>query len=76
MVRGRGVNDLALIDRFLEMLAAEAGAAKNTLAAYRSDLSLASAALEGGLAAADDAALRRLADGWRDLSRASVARAA
>ena len=30
--------DRALVDRFLDMMAAEAGAARNTLAAYRSDL--------------------------------------
>jgi len=32
--------DAALIDRFLEMMAAERGAARNTLAAYRRDLKL------------------------------------
>ena len=68
------MNDAALIDRFLEMLAAEAGAARNTLAAYRSDLQLASSVLAGGLSAADAAALQRLADGWADLARSSVAR--
>ncbi len=70
------LDDAALIDRFLEMLAAERGAAANTVAAYRSDLRLASAALEGALAAADAAALQRLAEGWAALSRASVARKA
>ena len=40
--------------------AEEAGAAANTLAAYRSDLMLASQALEGGLVDADAAALPRL----------------
>ncbi len=68
--------DRPLIDRFLEMLAAEAGAAANTLAAYRSDLSLASAAVDGGLASADEAVLQRLADGWSFLARATVARKA
>ena len=67
-------SDTALIDRFLEMLAAEAGAARNTLAAYRSDLRLASAALAGGLAAADADALRTVAGGWANLSRGTVAR--
>ena len=70
------MNDAALIDRFLEMLAAEAGAAKNTLVAYRSDLQLASAALGGGLADADVGAVRQLAGGWAALSRATVARKA
>ena len=68
------MSDPALIDRFLEMLAAEAGAARNTLAAYRSDLSLASGALGGRLAEADTAALQTVADGWADLSRSTVAR--
>lgn len=66
--------DAALIDRFLEMMAAESGAAANTIAAYGSDLRLASVFLQGrlGEAAADD--LARLGDEWRALSRASVAR--
>jgi integrase/recombinase XerD len=68
------LDDRALIERFLEMLAAEAGAAKNTLAAYASDLRLASDALGGALAAATPAALARLGDGWADLSRSTVAR--
>lgn len=68
--------DDAQIDRFLEMLSAQAGAARNTIAAYRSDLMLASEALAGGLAYADAAALARLGDGWASLSRATVARKA
>jgi integrase/recombinase XerD len=67
-------DDRTLIDRFLEMLAAEAGAARNTLNAYRSDLALASAALEGRLSTAGEDDLRAVADGWAELSRASVAR--
>jgi integrase/recombinase XerD len=66
--------DRALIERFLEMMAAEAGAAKNTIAAYRSDLALASDFLSGGLAAASADDLARLGGQWLDLSRASVAR--
>ena len=68
------MTDSGLIDRFLEMMAAEAGAAANTLAAYRSDLALASAALDGKLAAADVPAIERLAHGWRDLAHGTVAR--
>lgn len=68
--------DRALIDRFLEMMAAEAGAARNTLAAYGADLRLASEVLSGGLAAADPDALVRLAGEWRALSQATVARKA
>ncbi len=67
-------DDPALIERFLEMLAAEAGASANTIAAYGTDLRLASQALEGGLALADRAAIERLAEEWRDLARATVAR--
>lgn len=70
------MSDAALIDRFLEMLSAERGAAANTIAAYRSDLRLASEALAGALAMADTASLQRLGDGWADLSRATVARKA
>ena len=69
-------NDTALIERFLEMMAAEAGAAPNTLAAYRTDLVLASHMLEGRLAAAEAADLARLGESWRDLARATVARKA
>jgi len=69
-------DDRALIDRFLEMMAAEAGAAANTIAAYRTDLTLASEALERRLSDADAAALRRLATAWEPLARATVARKA
>lgn len=66
--------DRALIERFLEMMTAEAGAAKNTVAAYRSDLMLASAVLGGRLAAATEDDLARVGTVWLDLSKASVAR--
>ncbi len=69
-----GTEDLALIERFLEMMAAESGAAPNTLAAYRSDLRLASDLLGRGLAAADKPALARLAASWTALARSTVAR--
>ncbi|WP_156347467.1 MULTISPECIES: tyrosine-type recombinase/integrase [unclassified Sphingomonas] len=68
--------DRVLIDRFLEMMAAEAGAARNTVAAYRTDLSLASETLGGALAEADAAAIGRLADGWATLAKSTVARKA
>jgi integrase/recombinase XerD len=70
------VTDAALIDRFLEMMGAEAGAARNTLSAYRSDLRLASTVLACELVRADEAAVHRLAESWRDLSRSTVARKA
>jgi integrase/recombinase XerD len=66
--------DRALIERFLEMLAAEAGAAKNTIAAYRSDLALASEVLGGRLSSASPGDLARLGEEWLGLSKASVAR--
>ncbi len=66
--------DRALIERFLEMMAAQTGASANTIAAYRSDLNLASNALGGDLAMADAAGIARLADGWTTLANASVAR--
>jgi len=69
-----GGDDRALIERFLEMLAAEAGAARNTLSAYETDLRLASDALGGRLAMADAVAIGRVADGWGDLAKATVAR--
>jgi integrase/recombinase XerD len=67
-------HDRALIERFLEMLAAEAGAAKNTIAAYRSDLTLASGAIAGGLVAAQVPDLQALAADWASLARSTVAR--
>jgi len=72
-VSGAG-EDAVLIDRFLEMMAAEAGAAANTIAAYRTDLTLASEALGGGLAVADDQALTGLSAGWGAFARTTVAR--
>jgi integrase/recombinase XerD len=66
--------DRELIARFLEMLAAEAGAARNTILAYRSDLEQASELLAGGLAEADDAAIAQIAERWMPLARSTVAR--
>lgn len=70
------MGDAALIDRFLEMMAAQSGAARNTISAYRSDLSLASEALGGRLAEADAEAIARLGAGWSGLARATVSRKA
>lgn len=58
------------------MMAAESGAAANTLAAYRSDLVLASTFLERGLAEASPDDLARLSADWAALARATVARKA
>lgn len=67
-------DDRALVDRFLEMMAAEAGASRNTLAAYRSDLSAAAADLGGVLGSATGEALAMLGAAWSGLSSATVAR--
>jgi integrase/recombinase XerD len=75
MSRAAGAgDDRQLIEAFLEMLAAEAGAARNTLLAYRRDLEGASMLLNGGLAAAEADALERLGAEWMALKRSSVAR--
>ncbi|MCJ2179629.1 tyrosine recombinase [Novosphingobium sp. 2580] len=55
------------------MLAAERGAAANTLAAYRRDLEAAQVVL-GDLASADGSALSRLGEAWRGLAASSLAR--
>jgi integrase/recombinase XerD len=73
-VIANGGEDVPLIDRFLEMMAAEAGAARNTLAAYGSDLRAASATLGGRLAQADADAIAILGAAWMPLARSSVAR--
>lgn len=61
------------IAAFLQMLAAERGAALNTLAAYRRDLDSAAMVI-GDLVTADEAALGRLGAAWHDLAPASLAR--
>jgi integrase/recombinase XerD len=66
--------DATLIESFLEMMAAEAGAAANTLAAYRRDLEGASEHLGGRLGEADAAMLHTLSEAWMPLARSSVAR--
>lgn len=68
--------DRGLVDRFIEMLHAERGAARNTVAAYASDLAQASSALRpvGGLAGAGADDLRALVAGWADLAASSLAR--
>ena len=70
------LDDRSSIAAFLEMMAAEAGAARNTLLAYERDLRGASELLGGGLAAAKPEALRGLAEAWLPLKRATVARKA
>ncbi|MCX9148548.1 tyrosine recombinase [Erythrobacter sp. WG] len=65
----------AATEAFLAMLAAERGAAANTLAAYARDLRQAEEAI-GDLAAADRNAVGSLAGEWARLAPASVARKA
>ena len=63
----------AAVEAFLDMLAAERGAAANTLLAYRRDLEGAEAAI-GDLASVDRDAVARLSGVWADLAPGSVAR--
>ncbi|HEX6604060.1 MAG TPA: tyrosine recombinase [Sphingomicrobium sp.] len=67
-------DDRALVDRFLDMMAAEAGASRHTLAAYRNDLERASEALGGVLGGADADALSLLGERWAALAPSTVAR--
>ena len=68
------VADASLIDRFLEMMAAEAGASINTLIAYRGDLIAASGLMDGKLSVARPEELGRLATAWSELANATLAR--
>lgn len=63
----------AAVEAFLDMLAAERGAAANTLAAYRRDLEGAEE-LIGDLAAADRDLIGRLSGAWASLAPSTVAR--
>ncbi|WP_428333973.1 tyrosine recombinase [Novosphingobium sp.] len=74
MTAARSANQDA-IAAFLAMLAAERGAAANTLDAYRRDLNGA-ADLIGDLVGADRAALAGLGEAWAELAPASLARKA
>ena len=66
-------DDLALVDRFIDMLASEAGASRNTLAAYRSDLA-AAASLVPSLGEASMDELGGLALVWSELASSTLAR--
>lgn len=70
------MSDRDLIDRFLEMMAAERGAARNTLIAYRTDLVHASELLGGGLERVGQAELSRLSGEWASLAASTAARKA
>ena len=69
-------DDQQLIAAFLEMMAAEAGAAPNTLLAYQRDLDGASELLGGNLAFASADDLKGLGKAWLPLKRTTVARKA
>ena len=66
-------DDRALVDRFLDMMAAEAGASKHTLAAYRNDLDRAADVI-GRLETALPDDVSRLGAGWSELAPSTVAR--
>ncbi len=68
------MSDDALIGRFLEMMAAERGASRNTLAAYRRDLEQAAEWVKGPLGEADAPALRKLMADYQSLAASSAAR--
>src|SRR3546814_14113272 len=70
------MGDSALIDRFLDMMAAEKGAAANTLLAYRSDLVQASVVLGGRLEHVDRNDLTKLRDACASLATSTAARKA
>ena len=65
--------DRALVDRFFDMMAAEAGAARNTLLAYRRDLEAATEVVLS-LENAGTAELRKLGEAWSALAPSTVAR--
>ena len=66
-------DDRALVDRFLDMMAAEAGSSRHTLSAYRNDLERAAESVSSlGEASGDD--LSRLGAAWADLAPSTVAR--
>ena len=67
-------DDLRLVDRFLDMMAAEAGASRHTIAAYRNDLEQAAQSLGAPLGIASLQQLATLAEKWGDLSASTVAR--
>lgn len=67
-------SDRALVDRFLDMLAAEAGASPNTLAAYRNDLEKAAADAGCDLGTAGCDSLSKLGQKWAALAPSTVAR--
>jgi integrase/recombinase XerD len=66
-------DDRALVDRFLDMMAAEAGASGHTLAAYRNDLDR-SAEILGSIGSASISEISELGRRWSDLAPSTDAR--
>jgi len=66
-------DDRALVDRFLDMMAAEAGSSRHTLVAYRNDLQRAAESL-ASLRTASINDLARLGGQWAELAPSTVAR--
>lgn len=67
-------DDAALVDRFLDMMAAEAGASRNTIAAYRNDLAAADLVLAHGLGRATMPELAEMAPKWSGLAASTLSR--
>ena len=67
-------DDLRLVDRFLDMMSAEAGASRHTIAAYRNDLEQTSDVIGTSIGTASAETLGCLAERWSGLSAATVAR--
>jgi len=66
-------DDRALVDRFLDMMAAEAGSSRNTLDAYRNDLERTAESV-GSLGSASSNDLSRLGSDWAELAPSTLAR--
>jgi integrase/recombinase XerD len=66
-------DDRALVDRFLDMMAAEAGSSRHTLDAYRNDLARTAESI-GSLGSATSDDLSRLGARWAELAPSTLAR--
>ena len=66
-------DDRALVDRFLDMMAAEVGSSRHTLQAYRNDLERTAEGV-GSLGTASAGDLSRLGAQWAELAPSTVAR--
>ncbi len=69
-------DDLRLVDRFIEMMAAQTGASLNSQSAYRYDLTQASVILNGNLTSTGADGIAKLAGQWLNYAPATVARKA